>query len=304
MERLDHIPELQTSCVALGFFDAIHLGHQAVIRAAFSGEGTNVVLSVGYKGADNTLLLTREERCRQLEELGTQMYIQPDFAPIKGMTGEKFVRDILHGKLHARRVACGVNYRFGAGAALGIEDMMQLCGRYGIECEAVELVELDGEIVSTSAVCAALADGRVDSARQMLGRRYGYSLPVVDGQHLGRSFGTPTINQALSQVCLPKFGVYASLTFAGGRWYDSVTNIGVKPTVGQYDPTSETWMRGFAGDLYGRTIRVELVEFIRPECRFGSLDDLKAQILQDGKKALEITGEISQNLNRTKPVSM
>jgi len=298
MKQFDYIPQMQSGLVALGFFDGIHLGHQAVIKSAFDGAGTKIVLAVGNKGAYNSLILTGEETCTQLERLGTEVFLKPDFAGIKGMSGEAFVKDILHDRLDAKRVACGENFRFGAGASMDSHDMAVLCGKYGIECVVVPLVRQQGEIISATAIRQALSEGNVRRAEEMLGRRYGYSLPVVDGQHLGRSFGTPTINQSLpADRLLPRFGVYASITLVDGRWYDSVTNIGIKPTVGSESPVSETWIRDFSGDLYGKNIRVEIVGFIRPEKKFQSLDLLRSQILADGEAALEITGHISQKLN-------
>jgi len=296
MKFFEYIPEMQSCCVALGFFDGIHLGHEAVISAAFAGEGTKAVLCVGRKS--ERALLTPDETVRQLERLGTEVYLKPDFSGIKGMTGEEFVRDILSGRLKASRVACGENYRFGAGAAMDVNDMQRLCAQYGIECEIVPLVMMGDEVVSSTAIRQAAAQGDMVKAENMLGRRYGYSLVVVNGQHLGRSFGTPTINQQLpAEIQLPKFGVYASVTSVEGRWYDSVTNIGVRPTVGSDSPVSETWIRDFSGDLYDRTIRVELVELIRPERKFDSLEELRNQIICDGESARKITGEISQKLN-------
>ncbi len=296
LEILQKIPQMQSCCVALGFFDGIHIGHQAVINAAFAGEGTRIVLSVGRRASK--ALLTEQELSLQLSGLGAEFFVKPDFDEIKNMSGESFVRDILAGKLHAKRVACGENYSFGAGAVCDADDLRRMCGECGIECQIVPLVQMCGETVSATAIRAALIEGDVVRANKMLGRRYGCSLPVVDGQHLGRSLGTPTINQVMpSERLTARFGVYASLTRVEGVWYNSVTNIGVRPTVGADSPVSETWIRGFSGDLYGETVRVELVEFIRPERRFDSLDELKAQIMTDGETALGITGEISQKLN-------
>lgn len=297
MQLVYEIPKLNSCCVALGCFDGIHLGHRAVINSAFSGSGTKTVLSVGKKAEKP--LLSETELCDQLERLDTELCIKPDFDRIRNMTGEEFVRDVLHDRLHASRVACGENYRFGVGASCGVDELEHFCRAHGIECEVVPLVVTDKGIISSTAVRAALSSGDIGTVNTMLGRRYGYCLPVVDGQHLGRTLGTPTINQQMpEELYMPRFGVYASVSLADGVWYSSVTNIGVRPTVGADSPVSETWMSGYSGNLYGSKVRVELVEFIRPERRFDSLDELKMQIICDGERSLSITGKIVQKLNQ------
>lgn len=302
MKSINGIIESEKSCVALGFFDGVHVAHQAVINSAFEGCGEKIVLSIGDKGKTASgALLTARETERQLAALGAEIYLTPDFDTIKDMTGEQFVAGILHEKLCAVRVACGFNYRFGKGASCGADELRELCGKYGIECSIVQSVEQDGEPVSSTAIRAALMQGDITRANRLLGRRYGYTLPVVDGQHLGRRLGTPTINQGIPQgLITPKFGVYASISRAGGVWYSSVTNIGVRPTVGSDAPLSETWLSGFSGDLYGQQVRVELVDFIRPEQKFDSLDSLREQISRDGKRALECTEKLVTALNQSK----
>lgn len=298
MKTLDYIPEIEKSCVALGFFDGIHAAHSAVIRAAFEGGGENIVLSVGEKNNSSGAILTPEETALRLEELGAQYHILPDFSAIKGMTGECFVEKILVGKLHARRVACGFNYRFGAGAACGADDLSRMCEARGIECVILPPVTRGGETVSSTAIRRAIEAGEIAHVNELLGRRWGFTLPVVDGQHLGRRLGAPTINQEMPQgLLLPRFGVYASVALADGRWHSAVTNIGVRPTVGAPAPISETWLHSFSGDLYGENIRVELVDFIRPEKKFSSIDELSGQIVRDGKTAVSITEDLVNVMN-------
>lgn len=297
LQSLSSIPRLESCGVALGFFDGIHRGHAAVVAAAFGGEGAKVVLTVGKKGLKP--LFTREETARQLEKAGAELLVAPDFDQIKDMTGEQFVSQVLCERMQAKKVACGENYRFGVGASCGAQELLRLCADCGIECEIVPLVMHDGEVISSTAIRSALSEGDVRRTKAMLGRWYSYKLPVVSGQHLGRRFGTPTINQTMPEnVFLPRFGVYASLTHADGRCWQSVTNIGVRPTVGSDSPVSETWLQDFSGDLYDRDIRVELVEFLRPERQFESLEALQGQIISDGIKASLITGEICQNSGR------
>ena len=299
MKTLEYIPEIEKSCIALGFFDGIHTAHAEVIRAAFSSDGERVVLSVGEKNRSSGAILTPEETALRLAELGAQYHISPDFSTIKSMTGEAFVDDILVRKLGARRVACGFNYRFGAGASCSAEDLRGMCEKRGIECIVLPPVMCGGETVSSTAIRKAVEAGEIARVNGLLGRRWGFTLPVVDGQHLGRRLGAPTINQEMPQgLLLPRFGVYASVAFAGGRWHSAVTNLGVRPTVGAPAPISETWLHSFSGDLYGENIRVELVDFIRAEKKFSSIDELSEQIVLDGKTAVSITETLVNRMNR------
>ncbi len=303
VESLKYLPELESSCVALGFFDGIHTAHASVIRAAFTdvGESTPVVLSVGERGGIAGTLLLPEETERQLELLGTQVHILPDFATVKSMSGEQFVNEILVNKLHARRVSCGFNYRFGAGAVCDADALRSLCGSAGIECVVIPQVTCGGEVISATAIRRALESGDAAKAAVLLGRRWGYELPVSDGQHLGRRLGMPTINQIMPQgLLLPKFGVYASVTYVRGLWHSSVTNIGVRPTVGAPSPVSETWLNACSENLYGELARVELVDFIRPEIKFSSLEELKNNIHRDAETAVSMTSELAESLNRAK----
>lgn len=280
------------SNVALGFFDGLHLGHHAVISAAFMQSGrTNTVLSIGDPvRLGGKMLLERFERDRVLVSWNTDVLFCPDFAKLRGMSGEQFVADILHSQLNAGCVACGFNYTFGAGGRLGAKDLARLCADYGIECVIVDEVSVDGATVSSTAVRSYMALGDMGAVTAMLGRRWAYTLPVVHGQQLGHTLGAPTINQLFDDsVLLPRFGVYASLATVDGEQRCSVTNIGVKPTVGGVkQPLSETWILGYSGDLYGKPVRVELAGFIRPEQRFSGLDELKAQIHADAEAAAQI----------------
>ena len=295
MQIYDIIPELSSSAVALGFFDGLHPGHQAVIRTACSGDNAGVVLSIGSEERMASRLLIDEDRNELLRQFGADMLVTPAFSAIRDMTGERFVKEILAAKLNAGRVVCGYNFRFGRNASCSADDLAQMCSEAGIECVIVQKVECGGDPVSSRRLRLLLDEGDVAEYRRILGRRYSYRLEVVAGHRLGRRLGFPTANQNLPDYLhLPRFGVYASVVrLPDGTVHPGVTNIGVRPTVGAPAPLSETWVMNCDEDLYGSSLRVELVDFIRPEHRFDSLDALKQAIEQNADQAAELTRGIT-----------
>ena len=144
-------------------------------------------------------------------------------------------------------------------------------------------VKIDGVTVSSGEISQLLLNGEIEKAERLLGMPYMISGKVVHGRQIGRTIDFPTVNQLFSDGQLvPAFGVYASTAVIDGKSYDSVTNIGVKPTVGaESSPLAETHIIGFSGDIYGRSIDIVLRKFLRPEVKFNSLDELKKQISKD-----------------------
>ena len=147
-------------------------------------------------------------------------------------------------------------------------------------------VSVGGETVSSTKIRAFLADGEVGRAAEFLGRDYSVSFPVIHGRELGRTIGIPTVNQVFPDGhVIPKHGVYAVRAYLGGMAYSGVCNIGLRPTVGdQRGVTAETHIIDFSGWLYGETVRIEFVSYLRPEVKFPTLDALRAQILTDIEK--------------------
>lgn len=295
MQITDNIPQLPSSAVALGFFDGLHPGHQAVIRAACSGVRTGVVLSIASGQRMASRLLIDEDRNLLLEQMGADMLVMPDFSAIKDMTGRQFFESILLDRLHADLVVCGYNFRFGRSASCSAADLAGFCSEAGVECIVIPEVDHGGEPVSAHRLRSLLDKGDVAEYSNVLGRRYSYRLEVVHGHRLGRRLSFPTANQDLPEYLhLPEFGVYASVVrLPDGRVHPGVTNIGVRPTVGAPAPLSETWIMNCDEDLYGKSLRVELVDFIRPEQRFDSLYALKQAIEQNADQAARLTEGIA-----------
>ena len=277
--------------IALGIFDGLHSGHRAVIAAALHAGGGRCAVYTFAPGTVSTKpgngrLCTAQEETAILTQIGVQELFVTDFAAVRQLTPEQFVRDILVGQLHAGTVACGYNYRFGHGGCGDAATLKQLCAAYGVAVTVLPPIEAAGQPVSSSAIRRALAEGDMPLARRLLGRGYCLRLPVIHGRQLGRRLGTPTVNQLLpADFALPRFGVYACAVELDGQTYTGVTNIGVRPTVGADAPLAETWIQGFSGDLYGRTVAVYPVRFLRPEQKFADVAALCTQVQADGAAA-------------------
>ena len=279
------------TAVALGAFDGLHIGHYKVIRTAVESGLTPVVFTfrdnpAEYLTGTCCYLTTVEERMRILESWGVEYVIMPDFAQVAEWPAERFA-NLLRFGLNAKRIACGADFRFGKFAAGDTEWLKKLCEAHGGEMHVVPTVEYKGERVSATRIRKAIENGEMEDVTAMLGRPFGFCFEVVHGNHIGHTIGTPTINQNFPpRFVLPRFGVYASAVYVDGKTYCGVTNVGVKPTGGSDHALSETWMPDFTGgDLYGRTLRLELLSFVRDEKKFPDLDALKAEISLNEKTA-------------------
>ena len=217
----------------------------------------------------------------------------PDFSEFHAMEPESFVDEILVRRLNANAACCGEDFRFGKKAAGDVGQLAALCQARGIRLDVVPPVTFEGERVSSTRIRSLLGEGRVADANRMLGRAFGYDFTVVRGKQLGRKLDSPTINQRLPDGFVPlRHGVYASVSFAGGAWHPSVTNIGLRPTVEDTTAVnSETYICGFSGDLYGARVEVRLLAFLRPEQRFPSVEALRARIHADAEASVPIAEE-------------
>lgn len=280
---------------ALGSFDGLHLGHRQVIGNTLSAPGLRPAVitfqqnpSVSLQKKPVPLLTTNEQKLALLKEMGVEVVYLLPFDRIRDMEPEDFV-EALYRVCRVRALSCGFNFRFGKNGRGDAGLLKELCREKGMELSVTPPVSVAGETVSSTRIRACLEQGDVQQAGQLLGRPFGYDFEVTHGRQLGRTWGTPTINQPFpAGYVLPRFGVYASLVEVEGQKYYGVTNIGVKPTVGSDCALSETWIPEFSGDLYGKKVPVELLDFIRPERKFDSLDQLKNEILENGVLARKI----------------
>lgn len=280
--------------MAAGLFDGVHLGHKAVIgeAARIARENKDIsaavftfdTATVTSKGGALGCILNREDKLSMLGQLGAEYVYSPDFQGFKEYSAERFVREILCEKMRAKYVVCGTDFRFGKGASGNAEVLRTLGAECGITVMTVPPVsEENGRKISSSHIRELISEGNIRQANALLGYEYYFSLPVISGNKLGRTIDFPTINQRLERErALPKFGVYASRAEIDGRTYFGITNVGVKPTVSDNrEVLAETYIIGFEGDLYGEKVKLSLIEFIRPEVKFGGIDELKVQIKND-----------------------
>ena len=271
------------AAVALGNFDGVHIGH----RRLFDALGSDARRAV-FTFADlrrEGLICTLDERLRLIGECGAEFAAVADFADVKQMSAPRFVQ-LLCESLDVRRLVCGYNFTFGAGGTATAGDLRTLAAANGVETVVVPPVEVGGAVVSSSRIRELISAGDMEGAAALLGRRWGFALPVVHGRELGRRMGYPTVNQLFpAELIAPRYGVYASRVTFRGETRGGVTNVGVRPTVDGAALTAETHVFDFDGGLYGEVVRVELCAFLRPERRFASVDELFAQVARDAERA-------------------
>lgn len=288
--------------VALGYFDGVHLGHRAVLAAARKwacahGASTAVFTftlppHAVLKGAH---ILQDAEKQRRLAECGVQMALCPPFEAFRALSCEAFVADVLCGALGAKAVFCGPNFTFGSGGAGNAEMLRMLCAAHGVRVQVVPLARWGGQVVSSTRIRAALQDGDMKAAGQMLAQPYAVTLPVRHGYGNGRQWGFPTINQIYPDgLLVPRQGVYVSrVTLPDGSVHPGATGLGSRPTVNGNadDITCETFLPGFSGDIYGETARLEFCRYLWPTRKFDSVEALRDMVQQAAAAALESWNE-------------
>lgn len=290
--------EQRGAAVALGEFDGVHRGHQAVIASAARAAGALKaplgVISFDphprnwfYPESEPFRLMTLDQQARAIDALGADIFYVLPFAEIAELSDEAFARQVLAEGLGARHVAAGFDVTFGNGRTGDPQSLARYGAAFGFSVSVADKVG-DDEVAkfSSSAVRAALKAGQPDRAAEILGRHFAIEGVVVEGQHLGRKLGYPTANVSAGAYVLPRLGSYATRTrLADGREIPGVANFGVNPTTGEVDARLEVYLFDFDEDLYGQTIETDLVYFLRPEANFDSLEALVDQIAEDARRA-------------------
>ena len=291
-------PALKGAIVALGNFDGFHLGHQAVVGRAVSRgahERRPVIVATfdphpvrHFKPDAAPFRLTSlDQRQRLFAAAGADAMLVFDFnAALAATSAERFVAELLAGKLQAAGLVTGEDFTFGKGRAGDASTLKSLGARHGIVAETVAPVALDGLPVSSSRVREALAAADPHTATRLLTRPFAIAGVVQHGDKRGRTLGWPTANVDLGPYQRPAYGIYAvRVTLDDGSEHDGVANVGVRP---MFDPPKELLeavLFDWDGDLYGRTIEVALAHYLRPEMKFDGLDALKAQMDKDAAQA-------------------
>lgn len=278
--------------VAMGVFDGIHLGHKSVLEKAVSYEEYGLIPSVftfrtesiaSKHGKEYKYLMTDREKHSALEQLGIRYIYSPDFSELKELNAETFASEILKKKMKAEMVVCGPSFHFGKGAVCGANELADMGKKYGFDVSVAQPFIIDNTVVSSSEIKRLISCGDIKKASLFSGRSYSITQKISHGNEIGRKLNFPTINQYFSEGrIIPAYGVYFSSVNINGRKYNSLTNIGIRPTVAdRKEPLAETHILDFSGDLYGKILTVELRDFIRSEQCFNSLDDLRKQINSD-----------------------
>ena len=287
--------------IALGYFDGVHCGHQALMQLAVQRARENNAASSVFTfdvHPDSVItgnavpLITSEARRRdEIRELGgvDEVIFAHFNDELRNMDWKKFVDDILVGQFHACWIITGRNNRFGYRGQGTPERLQEECARLGIGCDIVESVEIDHIVVSSTYIRQQIASGNMERAAQFLGHPYTITGVVQHGRRVGRTLGFRTVNLILPpEMQAPPYGVYVSRVIVDGEAHVAVTNIGVHPTFGDGDAACvEPHILDFDGDLYGKFIQVELLHYLRPEHRFEDSEALKTAIAQDIAKTRE-----------------
>jgi len=291
----------EPSVATVGFFDGVHLGHQAVLRTVVRRAKERAVRSVAITfdrhprevlspGSEPRLLTTVDRKAELIAAAGVDVLVvltfDRDFSLI---AAEDFVRDVLVRGIHAVHAAMGANFTFGFKAQGTMGTLPGLAAPYGLAAERVDLVELDGRLVSSTSIREALSSGDLDWPPAALGRRFILDGEVVTGHGRGRGLGYPTANlRTWPRLLLPGQGIYAGVAEHGARRYRAAIDCGTNPTFGVEPLHVESFLLDFDGELPGQALSIEFWSRLRDEVRYGSVDELVSAIETDVSRTREL----------------
>lgn len=292
-------PRPRKVCLAIGFFDGVHLGHQQIIRQTLADARAHdgVALVLTFDRHPNTvvapahvppLIYSLSTKVRTLAACGADVLLLRHFdRRLSRQSGEAFVRKLVRelGRVHS--ISVGANFLFGHQRTGTVALLKQLGEELGFIVHDAAAISLDGQVVSSTRIRQMIQAGRRDAASQMLGRPYAICGRVVRGDGLGRKLGFPTCNLDVAGLVLPPRGVYAAQATACGKTLRAVLNIGRRPTLKAARPQLrvEAHLLDFQGELYGQEMEVAIIKKLRGERRFPSLEALRRQIARDIAKA-------------------
>lgn len=293
---------LKDSVITIGTFDGVHLGHRKIIqRLVNSARSQQLVPTVFTFFPHPRMILqpevapkqiqTVEEKAHLMEILGVeQLVIQPFDRKFADLPAENFVQQILVEKLRVKKIIVGYDHRFGKNRTADIHDLQHFGEKYGFEVEEISAQEIDDVKVSSTKIRQALADGDIKQANVYLQSSFTLSGKVIHGQKLGKRINFPTANILISESykLIPKIGVYAVESIIEGKKMFGMMNIGKNPTIEGKGDSVEVHFFDFQGDLYGKVITLHLIDYIREEQKFSSVEALRMQLEKDEKVVREI----------------
>ncbi|TDO84062.1 riboflavin kinase/FMN adenylyltransferase [Flavobacterium chryseum] len=292
--------------LTLGTFDGVHIGHKKILERITqnteNGKYESLVLTffphprmVLQEKSEIKLLNTIPEKSKLLEETGIEnLVIHPFNESFSRLTAEEFVHSILVDQFHIQKIIIGHDHRFGRNRTANIDDLIAFGKEYGFEVEQISAQEIQDVSVSSTKIRKALDEGNIALANDYLGYAYFLSGEVVKGKQLGRTIGFPTANIHIEEDYkkIPKNGVYIVKTIINQKEVFGMMNIGFNPTVNGEKQTIEVHLFDFDADIYGQKIEISLLEYIRDEQKFGSVDLLKEQLNQDRNTALDFVSQL------------
>lgn len=282
-------PDFRKNAVALGTFDGMHIGHKSVLDLPEECRKVAVTFAKPPKMAfsgQSELIMSYGDKYRALKNIGMDEVLKLDFAAVKDTEPREFL-EFIYKKYNPCLISCGFNYRFGKGGRGDTDLLERFCKEKGIRLQVREAVTVDGETVSSTKIRELLKNGEIERANALLAEDFSFTERVIHGDERGRTIGFPTINQKYPQALVKlKFGVYKTKVRYKNKEYNAITNIGIRPTYKSEYVISETYIIGFTGDLYGKTVTVKPVSFLREEIKFSSLEQLKKQISEDIKRGV------------------
>ena len=282
-------------CLAIGVFDGVHLGHQQIIRQTIADAHQHdaIALVITFDRHPNVvvapdhvppLIYSLPQKLGAIESLGADTLLLIHFdEKFSGQTGENFIRSLACDLGKIQSLCVGADFVFGHQRSGNVALLKKLGGELGFTVHGLAAVSLDNQIVSSTRIREAIRAGDLDDASQMLGRPYAISGRVITGDGVGRKLGFPTANLDAAGLVLPPNGVYLGLAKIKEKSRPVALNIGFRPTLATGGPQLrvEAHLLDFTGDLYGQELEIEIGEKLRDERKFGSLEELKAQIARD-----------------------
>lgn len=288
--------------VTIGKFDGIHKGHRELLDRILvrKEKGLKTAVFTFDKSPAEVFLnkvipalTTMEEKRDIFDFLGVDVLIEFPFnLQTAAISPEDFIKDILVKKVHSKYISVGADASYGDKGKGDADLIKKLADECRYECEIVDKIYIDGEEVSSTLIREYVKNGRMEKAQQLIGVPYAIRGTVVKGNQIGRTIGFPTVNIEVSREKLvPPFGVYFAEISLGGKHYNGITNVGIKPTVSNDDTVyAETNILDFNEDVYGKDVKVKLLHFERPERKFNSIEELRNQISNDIRNGKEYFG--------------
>ena len=306
-QGIEEFEKIDKAVVTTGTFDGVHIGHQCILNRlnelAKKVEGQSVLLTffphprmVIHPDAEIQLINTIEEKTALLEAAGIEhLIVHPFTKSFSRMSSVEFVRDLLVNKIGTEHLVIGYDHHFGRNREGSFEHLIEFGPLYGFQVEEIPAQDIDEINVSSTKIRKALLKGDVQAANEFLGHAFTISGKVVKGKQIGRKLGFPTANLELNDryKLVPANGIYAVKVLFDGNTFNGMLNIGLRPTIDSSNAVSiEVNVFDFNHDIYGSHLQLQLIERIRDEQKFDSLDALKSAMASDKKKSLEILSNL------------